>query len=173
SSLPRLDKTGLNWAVFSVRFMDTVDAKGFWGHFDGSTPRPVIPDIVVTNTEGIRSTQPGTLTPEQQAALDQWDKNERSSRSLLTQKLPDSALMRVRSLSTVKERWAAIVKEYTEKGAYAQTAARTSFLASKCGDRENVREFLDNLCTKREELATASADIEDQDYQSTIINSLP
>ena len=33
----------------------------------------------------------------------QWDKNERSAKSLLTQKIPDSTLMRVHSKKTVKE----------------------------------------------------------------------
>ena len=36
SSIPKLDASGLNWAVFSLRFQDAVEAKGFWGHFDGT-----------------------------------------------------------------------------------------------------------------------------------------
>ena len=36
-------KTRLYWlelGCFSVRFQDAIEAKGFWGHFDGSKPRP-------------------------------------------------------------------------------------------------------------------------------------
>ena len=40
SSVPKLDASGLNWAIFSLCFQDAVEAKGFWGHFDGTTPRP-------------------------------------------------------------------------------------------------------------------------------------
>jgi len=40
SSVPKLDGTGSNWAIFQVRFQDAVEAKGFWGHFDNSNPRP-------------------------------------------------------------------------------------------------------------------------------------
>jgi hypothetical protein len=40
TSVPKLEATGLNWAIFLVRFHDAVDAKGYWGHFDGSTPVP-------------------------------------------------------------------------------------------------------------------------------------
>src|SRR6266571_6565009 len=103
-SVPRLDSSGLNWAIFSVRFQDAVDAKGFWGHFDGSEPRPV-------------AVNPGEPTDDETTKLNQWKKNERSAKSLLTQKLPDSALMRVHAKLTVKERWDAISTEYTEKGA--------------------------------------------------------
>lgn len=45
------------------------------------------------------------------------------------------------------ERWNAIVTEYTEKGAYAQTDMRARFLESKCPDKGNVREFLDGRST--------------------------
>jgi hypothetical protein len=30
----------MNWAVFSIHFQDAVEAKGFWGHFDGTEPKP-------------------------------------------------------------------------------------------------------------------------------------
>jgi len=40
SSIPKIDPTGLNWAIFSVHFQGAVEAKGFWGHFDGFELRP-------------------------------------------------------------------------------------------------------------------------------------
>jgi hypothetical protein len=46
-------------------------------------------------------------------------------------------------------------------------------MESKCPDRGNVREFLDALHVKKEELATYSVAIKDKDYCSTIITSLP
>lgn len=42
SSVPKLDSTGTNWAIFEIRFRDAVEAKGFWGHFDGQTKQPVM-----------------------------------------------------------------------------------------------------------------------------------
>jgi hypothetical protein len=154
-SIPRLDASGLNWAVFSLRFQDAVEAKGFWGHFDGSDEKP-------------------TMTiPYSAAEIEKWEKDERSAKSLLTQKIPNSALMHIRTKKTVKDQWDAIVAEYTEKGAYAQTDLRTRFLESKCPKKGNVREFLDGLRVKREELATVGVDIDKKDYRSTIISSLP
>jgi len=41
TTVPRLDPSGLNWAIFSIRFQDAVEAKGFWGHFDGTTVKLV------------------------------------------------------------------------------------------------------------------------------------
>jgi hypothetical protein len=27
----------LNWTAFSIRFKEAIEAKGFWGHFDGTS----------------------------------------------------------------------------------------------------------------------------------------
>jgi gag-polypeptide of LTR copia-type len=50
---------------------------------------------------------------------------------------------------------------------------RSHFMESRCPDKMNVREFLDGLRVKREELATFGVDIEEKNYRSTIIKSLP
>jgi len=50
-SVPKLDTSGLNWAVFSLRFQDAIEVKGYWGHFDGTSERPVTPkpeDLPIT-----------------------------------------------------------------------------------------------------------------------------
>src|SRR6202522_4598816 len=92
---------------------------------------------------------------------------------LLTQRLPDSTVMEIHSKKSVKERWEAVVKEYTVKGAYAQTDMRAKFLQSRCPERGNARDFLRKLRLKREELAQVGVKISDEDYLSTIISSLP
>lgn len=81
--------------------------------------------------------------------------------------------MRIKSLATVSLMWKEIVTEYTEKGAYAQTELRTNFLESKCPDHGNVKQFLEDLRTKEEELASVGVTIDDKDYLSTILSSLP
>ena len=95
------------------------------------------------------------------------------AKHLLTQRIPDSTALRVRSLHDVEAMWNEIVCEYTEKGAYAQTDLRTKFLGLQCPVDGDVRQFLDDLRTKRDELAAVGVQIEEKDYQSTIIQSLP
>jgi hypothetical protein len=159
SSIPKLDASGINWAIFSVRLQDAIEAKGFWNHFDGSSIRPEQTyTAIVIAADGTRSG--GTeVTPADELLKTQlqWDKDERSAKSLLTQKIPDSTLMRIHTKKTVVERWTSIVAEYTEKGAYAQTDLRQKFLELRCPSQGNVREFLDNLRVKKEELATVAS----------------
>jgi hypothetical protein len=73
SSVPKLDASGSNWAIFVFRFEDAVKAKGFWSHFDRSASAPAVAN-------------PTAPTTAETAALAQWDKDECSAKSLLTQK---------------------------------------------------------------------------------------
>src|ERR1700678_2834927 len=157
SSVPKLDAEGDNWAIFLVRFMDAVEAKGFWGHFDGTSTLPV--------------TTSASSTAEI-AAKTQWEKDERSAKTLLTQKLPDSTVMEIHTKKSVKERWEAVVKEYTVKGAYAQTEMRAKFLTSRCPERGNVKEFLKGLRLKKEELAQVGVRISNEESGLLIYHHL-
>ena len=44
SSVPKLDASGSNWAIFVFCFEDAVKAKGFWQHFDGKATAPTCAD---------------------------------------------------------------------------------------------------------------------------------
>jgi len=98
---------------------------------------------------------------------------ENMAKHLLTQRIPDSTALRVRSVDVVEAMWNEIVREYTEKEAYTQTNLRMKFLGSQCPVDGDVHQFLNDLCTKRDELAAVSVQIEEKDYRSTIIQSLP
>jgi len=64
SSIPKLDASSINWAIFSIRFQDAIEAKGFWNHFDGKSIRPEqVYSAVDTAADG--STSGGTaIIPE-------------------------------------------------------------------------------------------------------------
>ena len=79
-SVPKLKASGLNWAIFSSCLQDAINAKGYWGNFDGMMLQPVITkpeDSPTTVTAGMTQTS-ATTTPstEELAAVAQWDKDE-------------------------------------------------------------------------------------------------
>jgi hypothetical protein len=145
---------GLNWTAFSIHFKEAIEAKGFWGHFDG------------TSLELIVNSPPGA---GEQEALNQWMKDEHSAKALLTHHIPDSTLIRIHTKESLQDRWDIIIKKYTQKGAFAQAKLCTHFMDSKCPDKGNVCEFLDELRVKKEKLATYGVTIEDKDYHSTTV----
>jgi hypothetical protein len=81
--------------------------------------------------------------------------------------------MEIHAKKTIQERWDAMVKEYTVKGAYAQMEMRAKILTLRCLEKGNAKDFLRGLRLKKEELAQVGVKISDEDYLFTIISSLP
>jgi len=102
-----------------------------------------------------------------------WHKNEGIAKHLLIQRIPDSTVLKIQKLDTVKEMWRGIGWGYTEKGAYMQMDLCTQFLDSRMPKGDDMHQFLNDLCTKQEELVSVGVDIDEKDYCSTIIRSLP
>lgn len=185
TSVPTLETSGKNWLLFSLRFTLAVKAKGKWGHFDGTKPRPEPPQAQEQAAEAAAgAAEEGGAAAEgvgpdpfdlevYQELLAEWQKNEDIALYLLSQRLPDSTLVSISRYETCTEKWTAVTREYTEKSVYAQTSLRAEFLEAKMPEGADVREFLNELRTKRETLAQSGVNISDSDYRSTIISCLP
>ncbi|PPR08270.1 hypothetical protein CVT24_001137 [Panaeolus cyanescens] len=51
STVPKLEAQGLNWSTFSIQFTDAIARKGYWGHFNGSNPQPIVTGQPIIKTE--------------------------------------------------------------------------------------------------------------------------
>ncbi|KIY43260.1 hypothetical protein FISHEDRAFT_53855, partial [Fistulina hepatica ATCC 64428] len=102
-----------------------------------------------------------------------WDEDEASARNYLFQKIPDSTVLRVARMATVAEAWKYIVTEFSAKGQALETELRTQFTETKCGAKTNVRTFLEDLVTRRENLARSGVSISNKEMRDTILKSLP
>lgn len=193
ASVPKLDVSGGNWAIFSLRFQTAIQGKGLWGHFDGTVPCPVNSSAqtssVAVQASGTPATAAATppldthptpptipMTPVPvgtSAEIDTWKRNEGIARALLAQRLPDSTFVVTSTCATVKLMWDAIVRDYTYKSAFSQAHLRREFMTARCPDKGDVRAFLNDLRAKKVELSAVGVNISDDDYQSAIIQSLP
>jgi transposase InsO family protein len=160
TSIPRLDPTGSNWAIFSMRFQEAMEANQKWGHFDDSMPRPDPAD----------ATKP---TEDEKKAMATWDLDETISRYMLSQRLPDSTAVRLKAITSVKDRWDKVKNEFSVKSQYAETDLLTVFNEMRCPRGGNVREFLGTMRVKREELAAVGVTMNEKEYRSAIIKALP
>jgi hypothetical protein len=70
-NVPHLELSGLNWAIFSLRFQKAMEANHKWGHFDGSSMCPTAVDL-------------DKPTDEEKAMQADWDQNETVVKYLLT-----------------------------------------------------------------------------------------
>jgi len=158
--VPRLELNGSNWAAFSVRFKRAMEAADRWGHFDGTEPCPVTKDPVAP-------------TKDELDAQTHWDQEDRIGHNFLLQCLPNSTIMRLNSLSTVRERWDHLTEDYKAKNAYAKSDLQEAFFDMRCPKNGDVQAFLDRLSLKWEELVAAGAPVTDKDYERAILRGIP
>ena len=159
-NIPRLDSEGANWAIFAMRFKGAMIAARRWGYFDGSKKRPVPAD----------QNKP---TDAEEEAMERWDGEDQIAGYLLIQRLPDLTAMEASQLDTAKERWEMVKREYTAKSEYARNDLEQQFLEMRCPKGGDVRAFLANLKTKRNELTAVGVTIADKDYQRTVLRGIP
>ena len=88
STVPRLNAKGQNWGIFYICFMDTIKAKEFWGHFDGTLPALVLSTAATAADIAVKT---------------QWDKDKWLAKTLLTQQLPNSTVMEIYLKKTVQK----------------------------------------------------------------------
>ena len=160
ASIPYLEPHGTNWAIFMMRFRDAMKLTHRWMYFTGQKKCPE-PQDKDNPTDG------------EIEAAEKWEYEDSVASYLLSQRLPDSAVMRLSSCSTTQEQWEMVTKEYQAKSAYAQADLHQSFLEMRCAKGGDVREFLANLCYKREELVAAGVHVTDKEYERTILRGIP
>jgi len=50
NTVPHLESDSSNWPIFNLHFQYAIKAKGFWGHFDGTTNHPSPIDASLSST---------------------------------------------------------------------------------------------------------------------------
>jgi hypothetical protein len=150
---PVLQVNGPNWLIFSTRFKHFAKSKAAWGHFDGTTPKP--------------------MPPAAQADINEWEKHEDEAHNYLAQKLEDTTLLRADERNTVGEMWEWVSNEFTALSAHVVAAMQADFDNCNCGENGNVRTHLDLLKMKHKSLVAVGVTLSDSQYATRIINSLP
>ena len=160
SNVPHLDLEGTKWALFAMRFRKAMIASDRWGHFDGSDPCPVAKD-------------PDHPTAEEQKEIRRWTREDRIAEYLLDQRLHEKTALDIEACATTKDRWDMIKQKFTAKSEYAKADLYQSFLDMKCPKGGDIREFLNDLSTKRHELEAIGITVTNIDYRRTILRSMP
>ena len=160
ANIPQLEPDGSNWAIFTGRFREAMQATRRWPHFDGTS---TCPSPKVTNKP----------TDDEKKEIEKWEHADNAACYLLSQRLPDSVTIRLYALTTAKARWDHLVKKFTAQSIYAQNDLEQAFFDMQCTKGMDVRVFLTSLRYKREELAAVGVQVSPREYQRTVLKSLP
>jgi LTR polyprotein gag-polypeptide-like protein len=131
-----------------------------WDHFISAKPCPK-PKVTDKPIDAERE------------AIEKWEHENAIASYLLSQHLLDITVICLTNCLTAHNQWKMVTKEYQAKSAYTQADLHQSFLKICCAKGGDVREFLGNLCYKREELAASGIDITDKEYERTILQGIP
>jgi transposase InsO family protein len=160
ANIPCLEPDGSNWAIFVVRFRESMQANRRWGYFDGKITRPEPAD-------------PSNVTEDERKSIEKWDHEDLVARYLLSQRLPDSTAVCMGAYPTAKARWDRVNDEFTAKSVYAQNDLESTFYDMRCAKGGDVHVFLTSLRYKREELSAVGVSISDKEYQWTVLKGIP
>jgi hypothetical protein len=154
-SILKLASDGGNWISYRDRMIWVFDNKRWAEHLTTDT----VPAAWVTI---------GTVTLQQQ-----WDAEESSAKILIAASLPDHVFNRIKTKTNTKDIWDAI-KEIYQKGSKMITVdLERKLQGTKLGDDEDTRAHFTQLSNMKEQLASMGKIIDDDEFASILLGSLP
>ncbi|KAI9429466.1 hypothetical protein H4582DRAFT_2089143 [Lactarius indigo] len=160
TSVPPLDPTGSNWAIFSMCFQEAMEASQKWGHFTSKSKCPVMAD-------------PVKPMDDEKKAIAEWTQDETIAKYLLSQQLPDSTAIHLKSLTSAKECWNKVTTKFSVNSQYMETNMLTAFSKMHCPHGRDVRQFLGQMRMKHEELVAVGVTMTQKEHRSAIIKAIP
>src|SRR5271168_512426 len=167
--IPKLETDGSNWVIFKDRFLYAAAAASLISHVDGTE---VIPPLVTIG--------PGTPTAEQlqkfdeyNLALSKWKSDEAIIKQAIATVIPDSLFIEVRKKETAFLMWEAVKNQREKKSRMVTVDMRRRLQAEKCAEHRDVRVHLNKLLAMRKDLASMGGSINDEDFTSIVLGSIP
>jgi len=108
-----------------MRFHEAMQAIRRWPYFEGTIPCPSPKD-------------PAKVPNDKKKSIEDWKFEDLATRYLLLQRLPDSIMIRLHSLTTAKAQWDRLVFEFTAQSIYAQNDLEEAFFSLTCAKEEDI-----------------------------------
>jgi hypothetical protein len=149
---------GANWATYRDRLQFALEARGWSDHL---------------THENISRTYTDAGTINSQSPAIRWRMHEAAIMQIISTSIPDSVFNRIKSAANVKSLWEELIRLMEERSKIYAIDLDRRLHATRCGHEDNVRDHLQNLADMRECLAAAGKDIDDNQFASLMLNSLP
>ena len=171
AKIPRLEADGSNWVIYKDRFTYAADAASLLGHIDGKgvPPRPI---IIPRGTEPLTAAQQESLD-DYAVEMSKWQSEEAIIRQAIASTISDSLFLEVRKTDTALGMWEAVKGQREKKSRMVTVDMRRKLQAEKCPESGDVRAHLYKLQAMREDLASMGGSIDDEDFTSIILGSIP
>src|SRR5713226_6887211 len=156
--LPMLAADGSNWITYRDRISWLMKMRGLGDHLMSTT---------VTKSYKDAGDVAG-LKPEQR-----WTADENAASQLIGATIPDSVFHKIKMANFVKDVWDRLKGLFEGKSRTLLIDLGRKLQNMRCGDSEDVRAHLEKLADLRERLSALGRTVNDDEYVSVLIGSLP
>jgi hypothetical protein len=170
--IPKLLPDGSNWVIFKDRFAFATAAAVLHKHLDGLASELTALAFSLTGPMPLTAVQTAEVEAYE-AALLIWQTGEAVLKQAIASTIPDSLFLDVRKELTVKLMWDAVTNKREKKSHMVTVDLRCKLQSEKCNKTGDVRAHLIKLQTMCEDLASMGGSINDEDFTSIILGSIP
>ena len=170
-SIPQLAANRLHWITWKQQTLNTLlSSKGVHRHIQGTIR---MPPPIPSYPNG------HTLDDDEMEALEKieekWDlynQHEALIKAQILTTIPEATAVEIQ-LTTGKEMWDALCAKHEKKALMVIVDLRRRMYALKCLDEGNVKTHMETLSLMYEQLKGMGKKIEDGDFMTLILASLP
>jgi hypothetical protein len=173
-SVPKLSDDGSNWVDYATKARTAMGSKGLIRHIEGTARKPT-PYAEVNGALMVDATTPATddQIDAKERRLDEYEQKEYLARHIIITSISPRLLTSVKELKTSALMWDAIKTDATAKMELHQIDTLKKLHQRKCGETDNVKTHLEELVDLRGKLAGMGAPVEDKEFRTIILSSLP
>ena len=157
-TITKLTTDGSNWVTYRDRMVITFRARQWSDHFTNTA----------TSTNYTAGGVINGRDPDQRWALD-----EDLAIDLISNTIPDQVFNRVKSHTTVMEMWNAIKQIHQDRSKIATIDLGLKMQGTKLTDEGDAIAHIRKLLDLREQLAALGKNLDDNEFASTLMGSLP
>ena len=171
--IPKLEVSGTNWVIYKDHFILAIDARGNADHIDGMSKEPVDPLPETARTAEKLSDEQVKLDMEWKKQIKEWKIGEAVTKQQIASSIPDSIFLKIRHHGTAALIWKALEDHFQKRSKMVAIDLRRHIQNQHCGDKDDIITHFATLRTMREDLAAMGQKLEDMDFYSIVMGSLP
>lgn len=174
--VPKLLADGSNWVTYRDRLRWALNARGLLGQIDQENPEPTNPTVnapLPDPSDTAAVTAAASLSRGYEIRIEKWQMAEATVKQCIASSVPDSIFNRIKTKKTAKDVWDAVSQIFEDRSTMVAIDLRLKLQSVKCGDTEDVRAHFDKLADMKERLASYGVTLDDHEYASILVGSLP
>ena len=173
-SIPKLSDDGSNWVDYDTKATTAMGSKGLIRHIEGRARKPT-PFAVENDVIMFDKNTPATdaQIDAKERLLEEYEQKEYLARHIILTSVSPRLFASIKTKKTSAEMWAAVKKDATAKTELHQVDALRRLHQRKCGETDDVKAHLEELIDLRGKLIGMGATVEDKEFRTIILASLP